>query len=133
MRAVYKCEDNPYLSLSADEFNPLYEYFEGIDDIPVKRGIYRLPSEAYSIQFSNGLAVVTEPTDIVALRRYISRRADNLITEVSFEGNEAELYPEPTTTPQPEPEPEEKVEPKGYKDTYEELSEWDKKMVSSMR
>ena len=84
MRAVYKCEDNPTLSLSADTFNPLYEYDEDkVTGKPVKHLLGRTPIQSYSIQFNNGLAVVTDPEDIKALREYIKRRKDNFIVEVS--------------------------------------------------
>lgn len=128
MRAVYKCEEIPYLTLSAETFNPLYGYAEGIDGGLVREEIWRLPCEAYSIQFNDGLAEVTDPEDIKAMRAYIESRHDSFITEVSFEGNEADLY-EPV-----EVAPEEIKEKPNHDEgiDYNSLSDWDKEMLSRM-
>ena len=97
MRAVYGCSDNPYLTLSLEEIVPLVdtEYValvpsrRGFWEIPSSKAIYRIKPE--SLQFLSGTLTLTDPTEIKGMREYIKRRQDDFITELSFEGNEAEL------------------------------------------
>ena len=70
---------------------------------------------------------LTDPTEIRNMRAYIKRRADNLISEVLFEGDEAELE-EPVSEIKAEKPNRETAKA----DTYDELSEWDKKLMSGM-
>lgn len=70
---------------------------------------------------------LTDPTEIRNMRAYIKRRADNLISEVLFEGDEAELE-----DPVSEIKAEKPNRETAKADTYDELSEWDKKLMSGM-
>lgn len=71
---------------------------------------------------------LTDPEEINGMRAYIERRHDDLITEELFEGNEADLE-EPVMDVQQEPE---KASKRTEKLNYEELSDWDKKMLTGM-
>ena len=69
---------------------------------------------------------LTDPTEIKNMRAYIERRHDTYITEVLFEGNEADLE-EPVQELKKLPVKRASVS-NGLE--YDELSDWDKKMLS---
>ena len=95
MRAVYECKDNPCLTLSIDEVLPLVEVQEntggGVSVVWMRRNVPE------SLQFLDGTLTLTDPQMIGGMREYIRRRhideAEDFITELSFEGSEAELEP----------------------------------------
>ena len=132
MRAVYECK-YPAHFLPADEYNPLYKIMEGYDGEPVRVPVWRLPYDGGTdLQFVNGLAELTDPKDIRAMRRYIKARGDDFFTEISFEGSEEELYPkDPEVVPVPEASPQDKY--KDTEDEYKSLTEWDKQTISRLR
>lgn len=95
MRAVYRCSENPYLSLSKGE--AIYKLVPSYGDRVIdERGNYNITGMVKTpvdgvFQFMGGTLTLTDPTEIKGMREYIKRRRDNLITELSFEGDEAEL------------------------------------------
>ena len=99
MRAVYGCSDSPYLTLSKGE--ALYELVPRYGDRIVGQkgefeffhnviGMVKSPVSGV-FQFMRGTLTLTDPTEIKGMREYIKRRRDGFITELSFEGDEAEL------------------------------------------
>lgn len=89
MKAIYQCLENPYLTLSLDEIVPLTDVWENENGSTSIVWLRRtLP---ISVQFVSGMLTLTDHAQIRGMREYIKRRQDNFISELSFEGNEAEL------------------------------------------
>lgn len=127
MRAVYECRDNKFLTLSMDEVVPVFSSdFVDPDGIPVTCAVR---TNRPQLQFVKGTLTVTDPEVIKGMRAYIKRRRDEFITEISFEGNEADLEdPEEIIPAAPE------VRPKQYDIglDWEKLSDFDRDMVRRM-
>lgn len=89
MKAVYQCEENPYLTLSLDEVVPLVDTYEDGNGSAVVLWVRRRVPQA--LQFVDGMLILTDPVEIQGMREYIKRRQGDFISELSFEGDEAEL------------------------------------------
>ena len=98
MKAVYQ-SNQAYLQISYGDVNRrIWEYSEDkkhIVGFKVAEELSHQRTEFYI--FSEGKnhnrLTLTDPTEIRNMREYIKWGHDSLIMEVSFEGNEEELYP----------------------------------------
>ena len=147
MRAVYQ-STQAYLSLSyydVNNYTPIMSdgYFD-------KQGIYHNPyvlgscvevavgHNIKSYTFTEGenhnQLTLTDPTEIRNMRAYIKRRGggeNKLIEEILFEGDEADLEGKIPVEVVKQEEPVKRTLVKKNTD-YEELSDWDKKLLRNM-
>ena len=144
MKAVYESNQSFY-QLSYGEVNR-YTPVMGVSFDDAKRKYkdnyhqvgyaIKEPSQKNRLEFyqfckgeNHNQLILTDPREIRNMRDYIERRHDNFITEVSFEGNEADLEDPVESILEATEE-----KPKKYEEglQYEELSAWDREMVSRM-
>lgn len=135
MRVIYQCLENPYLTLSLDEIVPLVDAVENADGGTSIVWLRRNPP--ISVQFMSGTLVLTDPTQIRGMREYIKRRHDNFISELSFEGNEAELervpYPPYPLKPKLAQEGSEAAQIVPNKHEINRADEWDRTYEKMLR
>lgn len=143
MKAVYECKQS-YLSLGYGDVNryvPVmgvsyndakveYNSDPHIVGYTVQENVpQRLEFYLFCEGENHNQITITDPKEIYNMREYIQRRHDDLITEVSFEGNEADLE-NPVESVSEETEDNTKKQEEGL--DYEGLSDWDKEMLSRM-
>lgn len=135
MRAVYQCLENPYLTLSLDEIVPLVDAVENEDGGASIVWLRRNPP--ISVQFMNGTLVLRDPAQIRGVREYIKRRQDNFISELSFDGDEAELdrvpYPPYPLKPKLAQESSEAAQIVPNKHEMNRADEWDRTYEKMLR
>ncbi len=118
-----------------DEIVPLVDAVENADGGTSIVWLRRNPP--ISVQFMNGTLVLTDPAQIRGVREYIGRRKDNFITELSFEGDEAELervpYPPYPLKPKMAQEGSEAAQIVPNKHEMNRADEWDRTYEKMLR
>ena len=137
MKAVYQ-STQAYLQIDYGEVNRrILEYSEDkkhIVGIKVSEQLSNQRTEFYI--FGEGKnhnrLTLTDPTEIRNMREYIKWRHDSLITEVSFSGNEEELYPPVVSEADTKKKAGKLAEDSGEMLEWDDLSESDRRIYNNM-